>query len=104
MGDREYDRRRGTAAQRGYGTDWRKLRREILRRDPVCRMQGCSRQSSHVDHIVPRRKGGTDDPSNLQGLCGSCHNSAKQSLERSGYLRGHDASGLPLDAGHHWRE
>ena len=48
-----------------------------------------------IDHITPRSKGGTDDPDNLQLLCGAC-NSTKgnrtqdeliQSLREQGVLR-----------------
>ncbi len=27
----------------------------------------------HLDHIKPKREGGSDEESNLQGLCHSCH-------------------------------
>jgi hypothetical protein len=27
----------------------------------------------HRDHIVPRRKGGGDEPANIQYLCANCH-------------------------------
>lgn len=69
-----YDRQRGSASARGYDRRWRKLAARILRRDPVCRAEGCNQASAEVDHITPRRRGGTDDPSNLQGLCNPCHN------------------------------
>ena len=29
--------------------------------------------ASHVDHKVPRARGGSDEPSNLQLLCTACH-------------------------------
>ena len=42
----------------------------------------CLRAASfmHVDHIVPRSKGGSDDDWNLQALCRSCnlHKSASE--------------------------
>lgn len=49
--------------------------REIFDRDGwECRRCGSHRDLT-VDHVVPRVKGGTDDPSNLQTLCGSCNSS-----------------------------
>lgn len=88
--NRQTDQVRGTASERGYGADrdgrrggesWEARRKRILARDPVCRK--CKeRKSSHVDHVVAKRDGGTDDDSNLQGLCFHCHNSVKQSEER----------------------
>jgi 5-methylcytosine-specific restriction protein A len=44
----------------------------IIARDPVCR--ACRRAwSVTADHIIPKARGGTDDESNLQGLCAQCH-------------------------------
>ena len=60
---------------RGYGTAWDKLRKFILQRDKhLC--QACLPRptpANHVDHIRPKAKGGTDEPSNLQALCKPCH-------------------------------
>lgn len=30
------DRMRGSAAERGYGADWRKARKQFLARNPLC--------------------------------------------------------------------
>jgi hypothetical protein len=54
-----------------------KVRYEILRRDNFC-CQACGAKASadnplHVDHITPRKHGGTNDPSNLQVLCATCN-------------------------------
>ena len=77
----EYDAARGTTTARGYGAHWQKLRCEILRRDPICRWpDGCNMPAVHVDHIVSKRRGGTDDPKNLRGLCSS-HHSKKTARE-----------------------
>lgn len=91
------DRRRGNSSQRGYGHKWRtKIRPRILRRDPICRCTNpdcpvhrgrvsCTRPSQHVDHIIPKPEG-TDDASNLQGLCDGCH-SHKTASKDGGYGR-----------------
>lgn len=68
---RRYDNSRGTAAQRGYGAVWRRLRLMVLHEEPLCRM--CSAPSQEVDHIQPLSRGGTNERENLQGLCRSCH-------------------------------
>ena len=70
---RRYDAARGTTKERGYGVEWQRLRRLILDRDPMCTWPGCEQRSTDVDHIVSRRRGGTDDPSNLRGLCHAHH-------------------------------
>lgn len=66
-----YDRRRGSANSRGYGAEWKKLREQVLREEPLCRI--CRRADSReVDHIIPKPVG-TDERWNLQGLCKPCH-------------------------------
>lgn len=67
---------RASAARRGYGAQWRKLRDEVYARDKgACQMCGAviAGREAHVDHIVAKRHGGADVPSNLQLLCRSCH-------------------------------
>ena len=63
--------RRGSATQQGYGAPWRKLRAEVLAAQPWC--GECGAVATDVDHIVPRRRGGTDAFSNLRPLCHGCH-------------------------------
>ena len=72
---REYDRHRGTVTQREYGANWRKIRETHLRREPLCR--SCGRPGKIVDHIIPKRAGGTNADGNLQTLCVTCDNRKK---------------------------
>ena len=83
----EFDAKRPNASQRGYGSDWRRLRAEHLASHPWCVMclkAGKRVPAVDVDHIEPialaphRRL----DPSNLQSLCKHHHSSAKQSQDR----------------------
>ena len=75
---REYDRRRGYAAARGYNREWRIASKSYLERNPLC--VGCMKKRRVVaatitDHIVPH-KGDPAlfwDPGNWQALCRSCH-------------------------------
>jgi 5-methylcytosine-specific restriction endonuclease McrA len=41
----------------------------------------------HVDHVTPRVKGGTDDPSNLVAACGRC-NREKYDKDSEAHSRG----------------
>jgi hypothetical protein len=52
-----------------------RIRREVMGRDRHrCTAPGCDRtRFLEVHHIVPRSHGGTNDPTNLTTLCGSCH-------------------------------
>lgn len=54
----------------GYGAEWLKLRRQILKEEPYCRM--CGKPSITVDHIRPKARGGSDARVNLQALCNEC--------------------------------
>ena len=61
------------------GRDWEGIRRIVLERaGGLCEEPSCSSTATHVDHILPKVAGGTDDLSNLQALCGP-HNLRKGS-------------------------
>lgn len=75
--DRKPDRRkwsedRPPPEQRGYGPTWRRLRKLILHRDPVCKVCGVA-PSTAVDHVRPLAEAGDNAMENLQGICGPCH-------------------------------
>lgn len=77
-----------------YGSEWRKLRLEVLARHPVCHcglFRYCDPDGSIrvyrspdydpevievatlVDHVKPLSRGGCNSLGNLQSLCSKCH-------------------------------
>ncbi len=103
-------------AARGYGTAWRKLAAQVLRRDGyVCQCSGCKAAdritpATEVDHIISKAKWhethgnlvGVDEPSNLQAINHDCHK-LKSLLEKG--LRPRelfDETGWPRDESHPW--
>ena len=96
-----------SAHERGYGWQWKKLRRAILERDGyVC--QPCLDKmritpASEVDHIIPKAKGGTDDPDNLQAICEICHRE-KTAKENGAKPKGSEVDGTPSHPGHPWNK
>lgn len=88
---------------------WRKLRKQVLNEEPLCRMCqqiGRTMPSDTVDHIKEHH--GDEalfwDRGNLQALCKMCHNSAKALKEKHGFASGCDDSGEPVDPDHPWRK
>lgn len=67
---------------------WRKVRKRILKRDPLCKMCFPKLEPAKVvDHIKPYRKGDDFwDETNMQGLCTLCHNK-KSVIDRSELMR-----------------
>jgi 5-methylcytosine-specific restriction endonuclease McrA len=52
---------------------WHRIRARILRRDRgTCYV--CGSPATHVDHIIPASRGGSDDDTNLAAMCVTCHN------------------------------
>lgn len=99
------DRRK--TAERGYGGRWQRERAEYLDKHPLCVMceqRGQVTVATVVDHKIPHRGDETLmwDHENWQALCKPHHNGEKQQFEKSGTVRGCTASGVPLDANHHW--
>lgn len=69
-----------------YRTErWQRLRRQVLREQPLCATEGCGQPSEVVDHVIPlvERIELAFERVNLQGLCADHHNS-KTRLERVG--------------------
>jgi 5-methylcytosine-specific restriction endonuclease McrA len=82
----------GKTKARGYGSDWEKVRRQILERDGYrCRLQlaGCTGTATQVDHIAAVAIGGQRlDPANLQSSCAGC-NSRKRHLDAAERAQSH---------------
>lgn len=56
--------------------NYNQIQASIINRDEEqCTVCGAGAREAemHVDHIVPRRWGGTHDPENLRTLCRNCH-------------------------------
>ena len=66
-----HHRAQESAHRRGYGAPWRRIRKAFLENNPYC--LSCGAAAEHVDHILSKSKGGTDDEHNLQPLCARCH-------------------------------
>lgn len=70
---------RKTAAQRGYASAaWLRTRKQVIARDcGICQACGLpvtmEAGDAQIDHIIPKREGGTDALDNLQLLHRSCH-------------------------------
>lgn len=62
---------------RGYGAEWERKRKRVLSRDAglcqPCLELGATTTGNEVDHRIPKFEGGTDDESNLQTICPTCH-------------------------------
>ena len=72
---RRIDQQRGGREARGYGPTWRRRAKQIIRLNPACIDCG-STDDLTVDHIIPKARGGTDEPENLATRCRT-HNSSK---------------------------
>ncbi|WP_303698784.1 hypothetical protein [Brevundimonas naejangsanensis] len=87
--NREADRRRGSARQRGYTTAWDKASAGHVRNNPLCRycdLAGQVRPAELTDHLYPHR-GDQDVFWNKRywiASCAECHSGFKQRVERRG--------------------
>lgn len=77
MTERKPWNHRSSSKDRGYGREYRRLRKILLAREPLCRpcsLKGRTTVAVQVDHITPIAKGGaTHDIENLQPICADCH-------------------------------
>jgi 5-methylcytosine-specific restriction protein A len=80
---------RPTAAARGYcSAAWRRTRLAVIARDGgVCQLcgglvQGDDREA-HIDHIIEKADGGTDELENLRLVHRACH-SRRHACDRLG--------------------
>ena len=86
---------------RGYGREHRRLRAELLKREPLCRMCIAKNRvtpATIADHIVSIAKGGPiHDPSNLQPLCKRGHDDKSLLEQGKRVKRTIGADGWPIE-------
>lgn len=73
---RAWSRKHQTPVKRVTGRRLQHLRQQLFAERPLCaecQRKGIVKLATQRDHIVPLAEGGTDDPSNIQGLCAECH-------------------------------
>lgn len=81
------DQQRGTATQRGYDANWRRIRRMILIEEPLCRecmKHGVIKPATDVHHIDGDVS--TMNRDNLEPLCHECH--SRHTAKHQGFGRG----------------
>lgn len=90
--DKQQDKARGTAAQRGYNHRWQIYRAEYLRHNPLCKMcndKGLLTPATVIDHIKPVEDGQSDplfwQASNHQPLCRDCHSYKTRVIDKRGF-------------------
>lgn len=78
------NKKSGSHEKRTTGRAWQNIRKRVLSDNPLCvhcQLEGLITLANEVDHIKPLSQGGTDDYSNLQGLC-SHHHTIKTAKEQ----------------------
>jgi 5-methylcytosine-specific restriction protein A len=90
---------------RTRGRKWTAIREQIRAWNPYC--VECLKNKVYklfdeVDHIIPLHKGGTDDFSNLRGLCTEHHYQKTCKDQGKNYRSKVGVDGLPTDPNHPW--
>lgn len=77
---RQQDRQRGNATQRGYDRQWRALTAAAITAQPWCSWclhPGSPDNPLTGDHVRPKAAGGPNDASNVRVLCRRCNSSRR---------------------------
>jgi len=78
------------ATKRVTGRKLQGMRARLFAADPLCvecERHGRVTLATQRDHITPLAEGGQDDDSNVQGLCGPCHESKSKAESQRGRAR-----------------
>jgi 5-methylcytosine-specific restriction enzyme A len=89
---REAEQCRGTSAQRGYsGRGHEGFRKAVLRRDPICVIDGCWFPATEADHHPLSRRElvvrglNPNDPARGRGLCKPHHSQSTAQHQPGGW-------------------